>query len=163
MFQARNTIGNLIKLVCIDQLRFSIFSSREIKKMFNINSNYFCILNNTLPATCVAHVPSFPCLCYSSIVYCIKKNNFWIKGPYWHYVLRVLTVIICFEVFLKIFANASENFAFLNLRNIELCTKKVSIFLNSRLLFKLFYCFCIFTIKNFAYLKYIYLKKWNLL
>ena len=40
---------------------------------------------------------------------------------------------------------------------------KLVIFLKSRLLFNVFYCFCMFLNKHFTNLKYAYLKKWKLL
>ena len=52
-----------------------------------------------------------------------------------------------------------ESFAFLILRILELLTLKVCFFLKSRLLFNIFYCFCMFINKHFIYLGSVYLKK----
>ena len=51
-----------------------------------------------------------------------------------------------------------ENFTILNLRNLELFTREFWIILKSRLLFNIFYCFCMFINKHFVYLGCVYLK-----
>ena len=61
------------KLIFIGKLRSLISYPWEILKKFSVTSNYLCIFNNTLPASCVSHIirdflTCYPCLDHSSMI-----------------------------------------------------------------------------------------------
>ena len=65
-------IGRMMK-TCLESQ--SVFLTREISKMFNITSKYFCIVKNTPLACWVAHITRGFLTCYSCLYYGSRHLN----------------------------------------------------------------------------------------
>ena len=75
-------VGQLKKLICIDQSNFCLSSHPREFKLFNIPSKYFSFFNNKRPASWVAHktrdfLTCYSCWYYSSTSISRKRKTLW--------------------------------------------------------------------------------------
>ena len=81
-----------------------------------------------------------------SLVFC--SIQYLKKAHFWRYTNADLKILL----YVQVQREYTKNFAFLILRILELSTYDIFIFLKSRVLFNILFCFCKFVKKQFIYL-----------